>query len=323
MALTLKLTPGYQFAPNELQTADKLNALGQPVVDLDGTVGSIALADNSVSTAKLQDGVLSADAAGRAKMADGFVTAAKLDSSAVLTAGIGGARRLAISIATASAIVTAQEALVRTGANVPAWLQGINVTINTANSGANGLDTGTRTASNWYYLFIIYNGTTIAGLASLSANSPTMPSGYTYSLLVGAVYCNSSNAFDLYDQVGERIYREETSNLLGSGGGVATFTLVSLAAIVPPIARSVIGNLGLIANVAKSLQICGGSNSANTRGFVTYNGNTASAPTASPLNGWSSLREYEVEMQNAQQLLWKSSDTTASTYKLTVTGWRY
>ena len=38
--------------------------------------------DGSVTTAKLADGVLSADVAGRAKMADNFVTLAKLDSTA-------------------------------------------------------------------------------------------------------------------------------------------------------------------------------------------------------------------------------------------------
>lgn len=44
------------------------------------------LADGSVTTAKLANGVLSADAAGRAKMADGFTTTAKLADGSVTTA---------------------------------------------------------------------------------------------------------------------------------------------------------------------------------------------------------------------------------------------
>jgi hypothetical protein len=45
-----------------------------------------ALPDNSVSTPKIVDGALSADAAGRAKMADGFVTSAKILDANVTTA---------------------------------------------------------------------------------------------------------------------------------------------------------------------------------------------------------------------------------------------
>ena len=51
----------------------------------DGSLASwqpFVVPDGSVTTAKLADGVLSADVAGRAKMADGFVTLAKLDSTA-------------------------------------------------------------------------------------------------------------------------------------------------------------------------------------------------------------------------------------------------
>ena len=51
----------------------------------DGSLPSwqpIAVPDGAITTAKLADGVLSADVAGRAKMADNFVTLAKLDSTA-------------------------------------------------------------------------------------------------------------------------------------------------------------------------------------------------------------------------------------------------
>ncbi|MFN5251279.1 MAG: carbohydrate-binding protein, partial [Bacteroidota bacterium] len=51
----------------------------------DGSLASwqpIAVLDGSITTAKLTDNVLSADVAGRAKMADGFVSLVKLDSTA-------------------------------------------------------------------------------------------------------------------------------------------------------------------------------------------------------------------------------------------------
>ena len=68
----------------------------------------------------------------------------------------------------------------------------VDVTAIITNSGANGLDTGSVSASNWYYYWVISNGTTTAGLWSLSNSSPTMPSGYTYKKFIGAVYNQSS-----------------------------------------------------------------------------------------------------------------------------------
>lgn len=58
----------------------------------DGSLASwqpFVVPDGSVTTAKLADGVLSADAAGRAKMADGFATTAKLADGAAVGAKLG------------------------------------------------------------------------------------------------------------------------------------------------------------------------------------------------------------------------------------------
>jgi len=54
-------------------------------------------------------------------------------------------------------------------------------TINLATNGLNGLDTGSVPADGWLYTYAIYNPTTqISGLiASLSATTPTLPSGFT------------------------------------------------------------------------------------------------------------------------------------------------
>ena len=68
----------------------------------------------------------------------------------------------------------------------------VDVTAIITNSGANGLDTGSVSASNWYYYWAISNGTTTAGLWSLSNSNPTMPSGYTFKKFIGAVYNQSS-----------------------------------------------------------------------------------------------------------------------------------
>ena len=76
--------------------------------------------------------------------------------------------------------------------NLSMLASSVDVTAIITNSGANGLDTGSVSASNWYYYWVISNGTTTAGLWSLSNSNPTMPSGYTYKKFIGAVYNQSS-----------------------------------------------------------------------------------------------------------------------------------
>jgi hypothetical protein len=79
--LSIALTPGYLFASGELVTLDKLNLQARPNIVLTGSIGSATITDGAVTTVKLADGVLSADTTGRNKMADGYVTAPKLNNT--------------------------------------------------------------------------------------------------------------------------------------------------------------------------------------------------------------------------------------------------
>jgi hypothetical protein len=64
-------------------------------------------------------------------------------------------------------------------------------------SGAGGLDTGSEASSTWYYIYMISDGdATHELLLSASPTSPTLPGGYPYKRLIGAVYNDSSS--DLY-----------------------------------------------------------------------------------------------------------------------------
>jgi hypothetical protein len=96
-----------------------------------------------------------------------------------------------------------------------------SVTLTT--TGANGLDTGSLTTSENYYLFIIYNATsgTIATLASLNGVNPILPSGYTYFRRVGMFRTNSSsNVPAAYFQNGQRV-------IFGSDASIILFTQVA------------------------------------------------------------------------------------------------
>jgi len=79
--LSLNLVPGALPADGELITNATLRAIARPTITLEGEIGAASITDGAVTTAKLADGALSADTTGRAKMADAFVTAAKLASS--------------------------------------------------------------------------------------------------------------------------------------------------------------------------------------------------------------------------------------------------
>lgn len=107
----------------------------------------------------------------------------------------------------ANVSVSAGELLLRSATGVPRLVSGVNVTINSAASGANGLDTGSLASSTWYAVWIISNGTTVAGLLSLSSTAPTLPGGYTHKARVGWIRTDSTaNKYPLaFVQRGRRV----------------------------------------------------------------------------------------------------------------------
>jgi hypothetical protein len=109
----------------------------------------------------------------------------------------------------------------------------VSVTANIAATGANGRDTGTEAANTWYYLWVISDGTTPAALLSLSSTAPTMPGGYGYKRLVGAIRNDGSSNFLRFNQMGEWTYYRAMKSVL-SGGTATSWTSVSIATFVPP-----------------------------------------------------------------------------------------
>jgi len=108
------------------------------------------------------------------------------------------------------------------------------ITVDITASGANGLDTGSEAVSTWYYIYLIYNPTTdtIAGLFSVSASSPTMPSGYTKKRLISAVYNDSGGDFATFLQQDADVFYLGLQTAL-AGGTATSWTSVSLANFIP------------------------------------------------------------------------------------------
>ncbi len=85
--------------------------------------------------------------------------------------------------------------LINSSNNAPIYVTSAFVSINETTNGANGLDTGSLANNSFYHHYLISNGTTTAGLSSLSATAPTMPAGYIYKCRLGASKTNGSANF--------------------------------------------------------------------------------------------------------------------------------
>lgn len=360
--ISLTLTPGYQLVEGEVLTIAILNALGTPTVDLTGAVGTLSLADGSVTTVKIasnalaasatgrgkmQDGFFAADATsrakfvanffgagdatslaffatgfwtadatGRAKMADSFVTGAKLDATAA--AVIASARNIIVknTVATPNSKVdvTADELVLKDSSGKP-YLTAVNVTADMAASGANGLDTGAEAADTWYYIWVIYNGTTVAGLISASSTSPTMPATYTHKALVGEVRNNASSNFATFYQMDRVVWLNDsnlfTAKAAGAGNTYESYQAggggadVDLRTVIPPTAKRLHGTCGCsVAGAAESMAIAA---DANGLGAVTV----SAQALGSTLNGFGSAGQFNIPIKTAQTFYWKALDTNS------------
>jgi hypothetical protein len=191
----------------------------------------------------------------------------------------------------------------------------VNLVIDITASGANGLDTGSKANSTWYYIFVIMkaDGTT-AGLLSLSSTTPTMPTGYAYMGLVGAVMVNGSGNFITFSQKGKKVCSVVV--LLVNAGTASTPTLVNLST-VPPTATAVY------------LKVVGASTSSNWAWadsvvYADSGGNFQMAEVGEEMSGASAAIEgtviATVPLITAQSIWYKAVYGTCSLYAL---GWEY
>jgi hypothetical protein len=152
--------------------------------------------------------------------------------------------------------VDADAVTVETTGGTAFRLTSINLTINCATTGANGLDAGALANSTWYAVYVIYNPTTdtTAGLMSASFSSPTMPSGYTAKARLGAFITSGSALFHGIRQAGDVaqyvVGLAQTSTAVqiatGSAGAVGTGPRDAIA--VGPYAPPTAGQIRLFAN---------------------------------------------------------------------------
>ncbi len=106
-------------------------------------------------------------------------------------------------------------------------------------SGINGLDTGSESVSTWYYIWLVGKADgTHGALLSVSSIAPTLPSGYTYKRLIGAIYNDASSNFVSMAQKDNRVVVGAAQML---SGGTATTPTPVMITNIPPIAKLVSG----------------------------------------------------------------------------------
>lgn len=129
------------------------------------------------------------------------------------------------------------------------------LTVDMADSGIGGLDTGTVGATTLYYIWILYGSSGVGCVASTSPTAPTTPAGYTsYKRRIGAVYTGaSSTLLSGYTPVGQgnsrRFYFTEVTYPLGP------YTLLNDADIGTSGARTAISFTGIAPDTSTSV-IC-------------------------------------------------------------------
>lgn len=129
----------------------------------------------------------------------------------------------------------------------------------------NGTDNAA--AAGWWYMWVIYNGTTVASVLSTSSTAPTLVGGlvsYTFKALMGAVFATSGTTFGQMYQAGAEVWLDAgaAANLVFTAKtGTTSYAVLSGADltqfrnIVPPLARSFSGTIGNVTNVNGGMEI--------------------------------------------------------------------
>lgn len=132
----------------------------------------------------------------------------------------------------ANVTVTSDEIVLSNSSNQYVTLRTVSLTIAGTSVGANALDAGTIATGTWYSVWVIWDGTTTAGLLSTSATAPTLPSGYTHKARVGWIKTDGTgNKYPLaFKQYGRKVRYSVAGNVTGipliQGGAAAGSTAV-------------------------------------------------------------------------------------------------
>jgi hypothetical protein len=212
-------------------------------------------------------------------------------SSVVINTPLCGANGLSIANNTGTPNtnidMVADKVVMLNSTGVPIADTNVSVTVNTTTGGsgtstANGMDGTARASNAWTYFWFISNGSATAGLGSASYTAPTLPSGYTYSCLMGAMQTDPTGNFFRINQLGNwaRYIITSATNTASfaltpmniiSGTAGSTFSATSPTLV----AASVRGNTFCAPHIATHVNV-----SVNTAQNAGTSANVEVAPSA-------------------------------------------
>lgn len=217
---------------------------------------------------------------------------------------------------------TADAICLKNASNEQIVLNNVSESCNLLTSGVGGIDTGVIAGNTWYAIYVIYNPTTmdVAAIASLSFTAPTLPAGYTHYAFIEAVRSNAgatqisplnmANGICYYNPTAGTPVANDFPIALGTGSATS-LTPISLAALVPPSAKSALIGLNCSGPSTGTAQIR--MSSAAASGLLALSVATGQ-PTASRL--W-------LEFPNPQVFTPHYSVAGSGLATILVMGWRF
>jgi hypothetical protein len=235
------------------------------------------------------------------------------------TAVIAAAHGLVVKYVTAATVdIDADEIVLKNSAGEAFLAEAVNLTVDMAASGANGLDTGSEASATWYYIWVITDGETVAGLLSVSTTAPTMPGGYTFKALAGAVRNDGGSNFIRFWQAGGAVSMAPVAVFSGQAG-VTSYASQSISGEVPAMARTVSGYAAVTTDAVMGFGLAGDANGVGE--WLAGPGPAAGSPQFP--SGLRNVRSFAgIPLITAQTVYWKSDNTTSNKY-LAISGFTF
>ena len=212
---------------------------------------------------------------------------------------------------------TAEQVVAVTGyGGAPYFGNGLSLSFNGANVGANGMDTGGMPTSGDISIYAIYNPSTktwatlgtVGGTSKGSAyTGSNMPSGYTASCLLFVGCCATLGFYAAYTQENHIVYGG--TQLFLNSGSATSYTSVSLAGI-PAAAKSHSGMMYINAPESETVWIAG---SNNTGGNIPL-GQQACGATYLNSGNWDNYADVPLLTASTAYYYCASSEANATLY---------
>jgi hypothetical protein len=244
------------------------------------------------------------------------------------TAALAGSTRnglMSVTTASATGTFTADSVVVATALNGSyQLLSSYSKAINLATTGAGGMDTGAAPVSGFVSLYAIAKPDGTASVMACNSITSTnviyagvnLPTGYTYSGLIGIYPTNGSSQFVAGYIFDREFFYQTGPSPLSAANGQNALTSLSISSAVPASAKACSGNLnGSTATPGASTYPAVAADGTGT-GLQVGLGFLGSITNCRP-----SVNFRNLPIITSQTIYWRTADTTAASATLAITGY--